>query len=54
MAKGNIHGVFVGTDAVHDFLNPENHPFLPLVELPDSLNPFLDDKVRIMAKMMTS
>jgi len=45
--------VFAGTSSVKDFLNPDNHPPLPLVELPASLNPFADRKVRIFAKLMS-
>ena len=44
--------VFEGPDALRDFLNPGKHPNLPLVELPQDLNPFAADKVRIFAKMM--
>lgn len=43
---------FKGPDALKDFLNPEKHPNLPMVELPASLNPFAEDGVRIFAKMM--
>jgi cysteine synthase len=43
---------FQGPTAIRDFLNPQNHPFLPLVELPDHLNPFHADGVRILAKLM--
>ncbi len=45
-------GVFEGSQAIRDFLNPENSPPLPLVELPTSLNPFCDLGVRIFAKLM--
>lgn len=45
-------GVFAGPDALRDFLNPENHPPLPLVELPDRLNPLRVRGVRIFAKPM--
>ncbi len=43
--------VFEGADSIRDFLNPENALPLPLVELPDRLNPFRADGVRIFAKM---
>ncbi len=43
--------VFYGKDAVKDYLNPKNHPATPLIELPDSLNPLADCKVRIFAKL---
>lgn len=44
--------VFTGPDSIKEFLNPGNLPYLPLVELPPSLNPFADDGVRIQAKLM--
>ena len=44
--------VFEGPGAVGRFLNPEHHPPLPLVELPDHLNPFAGEGVRIFAKLM--
>jgi cysteine synthase len=44
--------VFEGPNAVKDFLNPENSPPLPLVELPEPLNPFRNEGVRIFAKLM--
>ncbi len=44
---------FKGRNSLKDFLNPGMHPYLPLVELPEDLNPFFDDKVRIFAKLMT-
>ena len=43
--------VFEGPTSVRSFLNPENAPYLPLVELPDHLNRFRDDGVRIFAKL---
>ncbi len=46
------NGVFAGPDAVRDFLNPENHPELPLVELPARLNPFRQKDVRLFGKLM--
>ena len=45
-------GVFDGPTAVRDFLNPCSNPPLPLVELPDYLNPFKEYAVRIHAKLM--
>lgn len=44
--------VFSGPDAIRKFLNPGNLPPLPLVELPPSLNPLAEDRVRILAKLM--
>jgi len=45
-------GVFEGPSALKDFLNPENNPPLPLVELPEYLNPFSEMGIRIFAKLM--
>jgi len=45
--------VFKGSNAVRDFLDPGKHPYLPLVEIPETLNPFAGDRVRIFAKLMT-
>lgn len=50
---GKNLNVFKGTDSVKDYLNPGKLPYMPLVEIPDFLNPFLDDGVRIFAKLMT-
>lgn len=44
--------VFSGPEAIRDFLDPGKLPPVPLVELPESLNRFLGDGVRIQAKMM--
>ena len=44
--------LFSGKNSVLDFLNPDNNPPLPLVEIPEKLNPFYKDGVRIYAKMM--
>jgi hypothetical protein len=49
---GSRLAVFHGPTAIRDFLNPQNHPFLPLVELPDHLNPFHADGAHILAKLM--
>jgi cysteine synthase/rhodanese-related sulfurtransferase len=46
------NNVFSGAHAVKDFLNPDKNPYIPLVELPESLNPFAKDGVRIFAKLM--
>lgn len=46
--------VFKGSDAVARFFDPEEHPPLPLVEVPDRLNPFRQDGVRIYAKLLTA
>ncbi|HZZ99708.1 MAG TPA: pyridoxal-phosphate dependent enzyme [Candidatus Paceibacterota bacterium] len=44
--------VFSGPDALKDFLDPYHHPPAPLVELPETLNPFLEQGVRIFAKLL--
>jgi cysteine synthase len=44
--------VFCGRDAIKRFLDPDCNPPLPLVELPDRLNPFAEEGVRIFAKLM--
>ena len=44
--------VFEGSTAIMDFLNPENSPPVPLVELPAEFNPCRDQRVRIFAKLM--
>jgi cysteine synthase A len=43
---------FEGPHAILDFLNPDNAPYIPLVELPTNLNPYADNGVRIFAKLM--
>jgi cysteine synthase A len=48
----NPKNVFSGRDAIKCFLDPDCNAPLPLVELPDSLNPFAGQKVRIFAKLM--
>jgi cysteine synthase len=48
----SLPAVFEGPNAIRDFLNPENSPAVPLVELPDSLNPLRQKDVRIFAKLM--
>lgn len=44
--------VFVGEQALKDYLCPANYQATPLVELPEDLNPFRKDNVRIFAKIM--
>ncbi|BDQ04894.1 MAG: hypothetical protein KatS3mg084_0412 [Candidatus Dojkabacteria bacterium] len=44
--------VFIGENSLQDFLNPSNI-FTPLVELPSSLNTFIDRNVRIFIKLMS-
>lgn len=46
--------VFAGPNSLIDFFNPDLNPPLPLVELPQELNPFYEHGVRIYAKMLTA
>ncbi|KAF1828649.1 tryptophan synthase beta subunit-like PLP-dependent enzyme [Decorospora gaudefroyi] len=48
-----LDNVFRGPHSVAEYFNPESNPPLPLVEIPDRLNPFRKDNVRIYAKMLT-
>ncbi|KAF4885428.1 Cysteine synthase B [Colletotrichum fructicola] len=45
--------VFSGPNSVVDYFDPDKNPPLPLVEIPDRLNPFREVGVRIYAKMLT-
>lgn len=54
MASRNNQNVFKGPSAVKDYFDPDNAPPLPLVELPEALNPYRDDGVHIYAKMMSA
>ncbi|KAM0558245.1 hypothetical protein ACHAPJ_004933 [Fusarium lateritium] len=53
MASPNPLNVYKGQDSIQKYFDPESSPPLPLVEIPDSLNPYRQDGVRIYAKMMT-
>ncbi|KAF9888878.1 hypothetical protein FE257_008248 [Aspergillus nanangensis] len=55
MADVNINelNVYFGPDSLKKYFNPDSQPPLPLVELPEHLNPFYKDGVRIYAKLMT-
>ncbi|PGH00996.1 hypothetical protein AJ79_08060 [Helicocarpus griseus UAMH5409] len=53
MANPNIANVYSGPDALKKYFDPDCQPPLPLVEIPEALNPFYKDGVRIYAKMMT-
>ena len=44
--------VFSGSSSIREYLNPENQPPVPLVELPDSLNPDRARDVRVFVKLM--
>ncbi len=50
--KQKVLNTFEGDNAVLDFLNPDNTPFTPLVEIPGHLNPYKKNGVRIFAKLM--
>lgn len=45
--------IFKGEHAIRDFLDPGKGAYYPLVEIPDSLNPFNGERVKIFAKLMT-
>lgn len=53
MASKNPFNVYTGPKALEDYYNPDLQPLLPLVELPETLNPFKEHGIRIYAKMMT-
>jgi cysteine synthase/rhodanese-related sulfurtransferase len=50
----NMLNVYGGENSVLDYLNPDNMPNTPLVELPVYLNPYRDKGVRIFAKLMSA
>ncbi|GKT95873.1 cysteine synthase K/M:cysteine synthase B [Colletotrichum tofieldiae] len=50
----NHLNIFRGPESVANYYNPDNSPPLPLVEIPDRLNPFRRDGVRIYAKLLTA
>ncbi|CAJ2510377.1 Uu.00g050800.m01.CDS01 [Anthostomella pinea] len=52
MADNNFLNVYTGPDSVRKYFDPDSAPPLPLVELPECLNPYRQDGVRIYAKMM--
>jgi hypothetical protein len=53
MCGSNPHNVFKGPDAMAKLFDPDQNPPLPLVEIPDALNPLRKDGVRIFAKLLT-
>ncbi|PGH33016.1 cysteine synthase A [[Emmonsia] crescens] len=53
MENPNTLNVYSGPDALKKYFNPDFQPPLPLVEVPEALNPFYEHGVRIYAKMMT-
>ena len=54
MHQPNYLNVYTGPDSVQKYYDPDILPPLPLVEVPDVLNPFRSDGVRIYAKMMSA
>ncbi|GAD92327.1 cysteine synthase B, putative [Paecilomyces variotii No. 5] len=49
----NPLNTYTGPQSLIDYHDPNCQPFLPLVEIPEKLNPYRKDGVRIYAKMMT-
>lgn len=54
MGERNLNNVYKGTDAIRNYYDPDQQPMIPLVEVPQRLNPFYDNGVRIYAKMMST
>ncbi|KAJ5108909.1 hypothetical protein N7456_005584 [Penicillium angulare] len=52
-SSSNERNVYFGSDSLKKYFDPDCQPPLPLVELPEYLNPYYHDGVRIYAKMMT-
>ncbi|KAJ6577922.1 tryptophan synthase beta subunit-like PLP-dependent enzyme [Mycena capillaripes] len=53
MPSDPILNVFSGEHALHDFYDPDKAPPIPLVELPERLNPYKKDGIQIYAKLMS-
>jgi hypothetical protein len=53
MSVKNPLNVYSGDESLKKYFDPDFQPPLPLVEIPQSLNPFKEDGVRIYAKMMS-
>ncbi|KAI5791566.1 tryptophan synthase beta subunit-like PLP-dependent enzyme [Pyronema domesticum] len=53
MAAVNPLNVYKGRDSMVQYYDPNSCPPVPLVEIPDKLNPFRGDGVRIYAKMLS-
>ncbi|KAI5803073.1 tryptophan synthase beta subunit-like PLP-dependent enzyme [Geopyxis carbonaria] len=53
METANPLNVYSGPDSLIKYYDPDFQPPLPLVEIPNKLNPFREDGVRIYAKMMS-
>lgn len=53
MEAANPLNVYIGPDSLTKYYDPDFQPPVPLVEIPNKLNPFREDGVRIYAKMMS-
>ncbi|KAK2600295.1 hypothetical protein QQS21_004936 [Conoideocrella luteorostrata] len=53
MANDNFLNVYKGPDSVRQYFDPDTSPPIPLVEIPDRLNPYRSEGIRIYAKMMS-
>ena len=53
MSKTNTLNVYKGPNSIQTYYDPDILPPLPLVEVPEVLNPFHKHGVRIYAKMMS-
>ncbi|OLN97762.1 Cysteine synthase B [Colletotrichum chlorophyti] len=53
MSTQNPLNVYTGPNSVKDYFDPDIGPPLPLVEIPDILNPYRKHGVHIYAKMMS-
>ena len=49
----NPLNVYTGPESVKKYFDPNEAPPLPLVELPEALNPYRGRGIRVYAKMMT-
>ncbi|KAJ7082911.1 tryptophan synthase beta subunit-like PLP-dependent enzyme [Mycena belliarum] len=45
--------LFSGEQALNDFYDPDQGPLVPLVELPERVNPYKKDGIQIFAKLMS-
>lgn len=54
ISPSNPLNVFKGPNALDRYFDPDENPPLPLIEIPPGLNPYVEDGVRVFAKMMTA
>lgn len=54
MTARNTNNVYKGADSLRNYFDPDQQPMIPMVELPQKLNPLYEDGVRIYAKMMST